>query len=166
MFFLMLVSGGCESQQLVTELKSAGWGRKDELSIYRSFAAVDVDIIPITGFVNTDDEYARPGLRVFVRLTDASGNSIKGPAVFRFELYEKVMLSPEPKGKRTGFWPDFDLTDFKTNNAYWRDFLRGYEFNLEFEPKPKQAYIIQAGCRRPDGRRLSTEFSLKQKLTR
>jgi len=161
LFFLILVSAGCDTGQLTTEPEATTVWRKDELSIYKSFAAAGVKIIPITGFVNIDDKQQDPGIRVFVRLTDESGNSIKAPAVFRFELYEKVILNPEPRGKRLAIWSDFDLTDFKDNSTRWRDFLRGYEFNLAFEPEPERTYIIQATCRCPDGRRLSSEFEIK-----
>ena len=36
----------------------------------------------------------------YVSLMDVFGSQIKGPAVFRFELYEKVVRSSEPKGNK------------------------------------------------------------------
>jgi hypothetical protein len=75
-------------------------------------------------------------------------------------LYEKVPRSAEPKGKRITKWPDIDLTDIVENNVYWRDFLRAYEFTLPVELDARQNHILQATCLCPNGKRLSTEFTL------
>jgi len=83
------------------------------------------------------------------------------PGVFRFELYERVVRSAEPKGRRIVIWPDIDLTGAAENNEYWRDFLRAYEFNLPFEAQIKQCYILQVTYLSPSGKRLSAELSLE-----
>jgi hypothetical protein len=85
---------------------------------------------------------------------------MKSPGVFRFELYEKVPRSAEPKGKRISKWPDIDLTDAVENNARWRDYLRAYEFTLPLESETGQSHILQATCLCPNGKRLSAEFAL------
>jgi hypothetical protein len=86
---------------------------------------------------------------------------LKSPAIFRFELYERVQYSTEPKGQRLKLWPDVDLTNAVDNNEHWRDFLRGYEFNLDFQPTANQSYILQLTCICQADKRLTTEFILK-----
>ena len=75
-----------------------------------------------------------------VSLLDPFDCQIKSPGVFRFELYEYVQRSAEPKGQRVIIWPDIDLTECSENNNHWRDFLRAYEFNLDFGPQRNQCY--------------------------
>lgn len=82
------------------------------------------------------------------------------PGIFRFELYEHVQCSTEPKGQRLAVWPDIDLTDAAQNNNYWRDFLRAYEFKLDFEPQTK-SHTLQGTFLSPTGKRLSAEFALR-----
>jgi hypothetical protein len=94
-------------------------------------------------------------------LLDSFDCQIKTPGIFRFELYKYVRRSAEPKGKRIAIWPDIDLTGTTENNNYWRDFLRAYEFNLDFVPKRNQSYILQATCLCPNGKHLSADFVLK-----
>ena len=90
------------------------------------------------------------------------GDQIKSPGMFRFELYEYIQRSAEPKGKRAIIWPDIDLTDPIKNNEYWRDFLRTYVFSLPCKQSINQDYILQVTCLCPNGKRLSTEFMLRQ----
>jgi len=85
---------------------------------------------------------------------------MKSPGIFRFELYERVPRSAEPKGKRIILWPDFDLIDVAENDNHWRDFLRAYEFSLPIESQTNQNCILQATCICPNGKRLSAEFTL------
>ena len=83
--------------------------------------------------------------------------------LFETMMYEKVQRSTEPKGKRIAIWPDIDLTDGIENNKYWRDFLRTYEFDLDFERAGEQIYILQATFLCASGRRLSADFALENK---
>lgn len=123
------------------------------------YAPAKVDIMPLTELVTAGGQGFR--IHLYVSLLDAFGSQIKSPAVFRFELYEHVVRSAEPKGKRAVIWADFDLTSPAANNEYWRDFLRAYEFNLPFEQATGQTYILQVTCLCPSGSRLTSEFTLK-----
>jgi hypothetical protein len=77
-------------------------------------------------------------------------------------LYEYVQRSAQPKGARLFLWPDIDLTNPAKNNEYWLDFLRAYQFTLDFEPQTtNQAYILQVTCLCPHGSRLSSDILLK-----
>jgi hypothetical protein len=133
----------------------------DPVAAYLAYAAAKVHIIPLTGFA-TDSAAERPTqIRAYVSLLDEFDCQIKSPAVFRFELFKALERSPEPRGKRVIIWPDTDLTEPTENNTYWRDYLRAYEFNLDFQPAADQNYLLQVTCLCPAGRRLSADFRLR-----
>jgi len=161
-FFLVafLAAAGCESQQTADKLPINKNG-KVALSLYSPYLPVKIDIMPLTEFICIGNDPDASQLKLYVGLLDSFGSQIKAPAVFRFELYGYEKLRAEPKGKRIVIWPDIDLTEPGINNEYWRDFLRAYQFNLDFEPLRNQNYILQATCLCPNGRRLSADFTLK-----
>jgi hypothetical protein len=132
---------------------------QEKLIIYAKYCPEEIDIIPLTGFVKEDDT-KKSQINLYVSLLDEFGSEIKSPCVFRFELYEKVQRSAEPKGRRVVIWPDIDLTGSVTNNQYWRNFLRAYEFNLPFTPADNQIYILEVTCICPMGKRLTSDFTL------
>ena len=99
-------------------------------------------------------------MKVYVSLMDSFGDYVKSQAVFRFELYQHVARSAEPKGARLVIWPDIDLTEAGQNQRYWKDFLRCYEFELELGPVYPQSYILQVTCICPGQVRLTAEYSL------
>ena len=131
------------------------------LAGYTPYAPVKVDIMPLTEFTRPAGNDADSNIKVYVCLLDSFGCQQKSPGVFRFELYEYAQCNAEPRGRRIFIWPDIDLTAAEKNNKYWRDFLRAYEFNLDFEPQNNHNYILQATCFCPSGKRLSAQFSLK-----
>jgi hypothetical protein len=147
---LLFVAAGCEPAK--PKLSS------DDLNRLADYGPVKVDILPLT-------EFAASGggkiIKAYVSLLDAFNSQIKSPAVFRFELYNKVPLSAEPRGQRIVLWPDIDLNDVAKNNKHWNDFLRAYEFNLPFVPKANQSYILEVTSMCPGGKRLSAQFTLK-----
>ena len=164
-FIVLLVETGCERPQI-------GPKRNDTLPqtvsdcneafAYISYSPVKIDIIPLTEYTAGTGSGEAPKIEVYVSLLDSYGSQIKSPGIFRFELYERAARSAEPKGKRIILWPDFDLTNVTENDNHWRDFLRAYEFSLPFESQTSQNYILQATCICPNGKRLSTEFTLSQ----
>jgi hypothetical protein len=154
-FVLLLVGAGCES------VTSESLSKTAQLSVYTRYTPVKIDIMPLTEFIWVGDDEEPSKIRVYVSLLDAFDCQMKTPAVFRFELYEYIQRSAEPKGRRIIIRPDIDLIDTVENNEHWRDFLRAYEFNLDFEPESSQSYILQATCLCADGKRLSAEFGLK-----
>lgn len=159
---LLLVCAGCEPALRTPQKPKADKNRSS--SAYSHYTPVKIDTMPLTGFVGTADnntEKQRSGIMLYVSLLDQFGCQIKTPGVFRFELYEYVQRSAEPRGRRLVIWPDIDLADASENNKYWMDFLRAYKFNLDFEPENDKSYILQVTCLCPDGKRLSTEFYLK-----
>ena len=157
---LLLVEAGCGPA--ATELPPPGDNRSDLLSVYTPYNPVKIDIMPLTEFIGVGEAEEAPKINVYVSLLDSFGCQEKSPGVFRFELYEHVERSANEKGRRIIIWPDIDLTDAVENNNHWRDFLRAYEFNLDFEPQSGQSYVLQATCLCPSGRRLSAEFTIKQ----
>jgi len=157
-FVLLLVVGGCES----VPGAAGSLSKPNRLSAYTHYIPVKIDIMPLTEFVCIDDDEEASKIKVYVGLLDAFDCQIKTPGVFRFELYEYIPRSADPKGRRIILWPDIDLIDTVKNNKNWRDFLRAYEFNLDFELASSQSYILQVTCLCPNGKRLSAEFCLKQ----
>ena len=157
---VMLLGGaGCEQMPGLTGPATQTDDDFKRLSVYSHFAPAKINIMPLTEFMSPGDA-RQANINLYVSLLDSFGSQIKSPCVFRFELYQKVQRSSEPKGRRVIIWPDIDLTDLVENDEYWRDFLRAYEFNLPFESATKQSYILQVTSLCPTGRRLSDEFAL------
>ncbi len=125
------------------------------------FAPVKIAVLPLTELASPSDASQGSKLSVFVALLDAFGSQLKAPGVLRFELYEHIPRSAQPKGQRLTLWPDVDLTSPAQNNRYWRDFLRAYEFVLDTQASRDKTYILEVTCLCPDGRRLSAEHVLK-----
>ncbi len=159
-FVFLLVEAGCEQPPRRSELPANADSSFNSFSTYTRYASEKIDILPLTEFVDVGDA-EQSQINLYVSLSDSFGSQIKSPGIFRFELYERVLRSSEPKGKRVVIWQDIDLTNPVKNNDHWRDFLRAYEFNLPFEPVGNQSYILQATCLCPSGKRLSAEFALK-----
>jgi len=133
----------------------------NELWVYTGYMANGIDIMPLTDFVPAQSAEQQSMIEIYVGLLDRFGSQIKAPGVFRFELYEYIRRSAEPKGKRITIWSDIDLTAPNDNNFYWQDYLRAYRFNLEFEPEQNTGYVLQVTCMCPSGKRLSADFVLK-----
>jgi hypothetical protein len=125
------------------------------------YAPARITILPLTELISASGSAEDTSLNVFVALSDAFGSNMKAPGILRFELYRRISRSAEPKGQRLAIWSDIDLIGPTENNRYWRDFLRAYEFVLETDADPSETYILEATCIGRDGRRLSTEFTLK-----
>ena len=157
---MLLGGAGCEQMPGLTGPATKTDDDFKRLSVYSHFAPAKINIMPLTEFISPGDA-RQANINLYVSLLDSFGSQIKSPCVFRFELYQKVQRSSEPKGRRVIIWPDIDLTDLVENDEYWRDFLRAYEFNLPFESATKQSYILQVTSLCPTGRRLSDEFVLK-----
>ncbi len=156
---LSLVSGCKLVGSGNSQTPAADRGAPDMTSSYTQYAPEKVDIMPLTEFVRAADTQ-KAQINLYIRLLDKFNSQIKAPGIFRFELYEHVQRSSEPKGKRIVLWPDIDLANPVDNNKYWRDFLRAYEFNLSADAAPNQNYILEVTCLCSRGRRLTDEFIL------
>jgi hypothetical protein len=146
---LVFVAAGC-SHLGVGQVSVAAEDEVKELGVYSGYAPTEINILPLSKAENGV-------IVVYVSMLDSFGSQVKCPAVFRFELYEKVVRSAEPKGRRVAIWPDTDLRGPVENNRHWQDFLRTYKFDLEFKPRKNQNYVLQVTCLCPSGRRLSAE---------
>lgn len=161
LFILLSSVTGCKQPGTLNENPTTTDNDIDKLSCYVSYAPVKIDILPLTEFVGPGNTQ-QSKINIYVSLLDPFGSQIKSPGMFRFELYEYMQRSSEPKGKRAVIWPDVDLTDPVPNNDYWRDFLRAYEFSLPCGQTGNQDYILQVTSLCPNGKRLSSEFTLRQ----
>ena len=119
---LFSINAGCKQPNTPPEIPAITENSINMLSHYMSYVPVKIDIMPLTEFVSSGDTQSK--MNIYVSLIDPFGSPIKSPGMFRFELYEYMQRSAEPKGKRFKIWPDIDLTDPVSNNDYWRDFLR------------------------------------------
>lgn len=108
-------------------------------------AVKDIRISALTEFVQNPDQPGLMQVKAQVELMNAMDQSINKPGKWRFEFYEYVPRSSDPRGIRLLMWPDMDLSSPEENQKNWKDFLRGYEFYLplEFFPERKK-YILEA----------------------
>jgi hypothetical protein len=149
------------------EIKQAGSGEEAkpvELPppvVPTGFGPARICILPLTELPTSTDSSQAVLLNAYLVLLDAFGCQIKAPGVLRFELYQHVPRSAEPRGQRLAIWPDIDLTHPAANNKYWRDFLRAYEFILDVPAGLNETYVLEATCMCPDGRRLTATFPLR-----
>lgn len=160
-FCVLLLSGaGCDSVP-VTSGPPPKIDKALDVFTYTLYSPTKLDILPLTELVIADQATQTLQINLYVSLLDSFGSQIKSPGVFRFELYEHVQLSIDPKGARLLLWPDIDLTDPPSNNLYWQDFLRAYEFKLDFQANPARTYVLHLTCLCPAGRRLSIDVILR-----
>ncbi len=125
------------------------------------FAPVKIGILPLTELSGAAGANQQAKLSAFITMLDAFGSQVKAPGVLRFELYEYVPRSAQAKGPRLALWPDIDLTSPAENHKYWREFLRAYEFELDAQAGRDKTYVLEVTCLCPDGKRLSTEYTLR-----
>jgi hypothetical protein len=125
------------------------------------FGPAKIDILPISSLTQTQDSSHNTTVNAYVSMLDAFDSQIKAPATFRFELFQYVQRSSDPKGKRLNIWPDIDLTDPGVNNSHWQDFLRAYQFSLPLKQRPGEACVLRVTCLSHSGKRLSADFLLK-----
>ena len=129
-----------------------------ESGAYGGFSPAEISILPLTKIESGDK--GKAVIRAYVSVVDGFGSQIKWPAIFRFELYEKISRSSEPKGRRVVIWPDIDLRRPADNNRHWQDFLRSYKFDLDFQSQKGQTYVLQVTCVCHSGKRLSSQSNL------
>jgi hypothetical protein len=125
------------------------------------FGPAKIDILPLSEIRGAAGIGQDAELTVYLVLLDAFGCSIKSPCALRFEVYEYVRRSAQPKGQRLAIWPDFDLTQPAVNHGFWRPLLRAYEFRLGLRANRNQTYIVEATYLGPDGKRLSGECAIR-----
>ena len=103
--FFMMIACGCE---------------EGDQSRQSDFPAVEMQkgclFVPEKIKFNQLTEFAQDGqITAYVDMLDQFGSRIKAAGIWRFELYEYVPRSAEPKGTRLYIWPDINLTDAKVN---------------------------------------------------
>lgn len=155
-FACALLNAGCQNQPATNTDNGP-----DGVAPCTRYAPERIDIPPLTEYVPADQAH-RPRIDLYVTLLDPFGSQIKAPGTFRFELYEHVQRSAKPKGRRVAMWPDVDLTDPLTNNDYWLDFLRAYQFTLPLDQSDAANHILQVTYFCPNGKLLTSEFTLRR----
>ena len=127
------------------------------------FGPARIDVLPITSIAPTSTSDRDSTITTYVCLLDAFDSQIKAPVVFRFELFQRLQRSADPKGKRLIVWPDIDLTDPAVNNNLWQDFLRAYLFSLPLQKSSAENCILHVTCVCPSGKRLNADFIVRYK---
>jgi len=160
-FVLLLVFyAGCGSAPPVEEpLPQLIPTEKDDC---QQFAPAAIDVLPLTEFITAGNSGTDSVIKVYVAILDSFGSQIKAPVNLRFELYEYVQRSAEPRGKRMTIWPDLDITDPAANNDHWQDFLRAYRFELLVGQTEQEEFILEITCLYPTGKRISSDFILRR----
>jgi hypothetical protein len=117
-------------------------------------------ITPLTELTGPIDKAGNRQVRVYLQVLDEFGSEMKFPGVFRFELYQMIRRSGEPRGARLAVWPDFDLNDPAVNHRYWQEMLRMYCFTLDLALASEGPFVLECTLLCPDGRRLSSQYVL------
>jgi hypothetical protein len=154
----LLITTGCEPLE-----NKQSVGSLDTDRIYDDYKPMKVSFLPLTAIKTAQEQYIIESISAFVALHDLENSAVKSPGIFRFELYQYLVRSGEPKGKRIHIWPDIDLNDFNKNNEYWRDYLRAYEFKLDLDATAYKNYILELTCITPNGKRLINQYQLTKK---
>ena len=161
LFVLGLVyAGGCGGSDS-GQASPFDFGRTDA-AIYARYAPGHVDILPISSITVPRGSMGETAINVYVCLLDSFDSQIKTPATFRFELFQYLQRSANPKGKRLYIWPDIECVEPAANNSHWQDFLRAYHFTLPLQ-QPRLAgeiCILRVTCLCPSGKRLSADFRI------
>lgn len=160
LFFL--IAGGCQSEHEVNHVRHVPATSLQGNSIHTGYEPAKIEILPLTGVVSDTNSIGSTKIKAYISLLDGYNCQIKAPMKIRFEMYDYVQLSANPKGRRLMLWPDVDLQESSQNNQYWRDFLRAYEIDLNLENFliQQQDYVLEATCTTADGRRLTAEVVL------
>ena len=127
------------------------------------FGPARIDVLPITSIAPASTADRDATINTYVCLIDAFDSQIKTPAIFRFELFQRLQRSSNPRGKRLIVWPDIDLTDPAANNNFWQDFLRAYLFSLPLQKSSADNCILHVTVICPSGKRLTADFIVRSK---
>ncbi len=157
---LMLLAG-CQEQARNDGTNTARVsGKTDSKPAKACFEPVSIRLVGLTEIIVDSD--GKQKLKAYIDLLDHFECRIKYHGIFRLELYTRQTLSAEIKGKRIAIWGDFDLTEAKTNNAHWQDYLRCYHFELQMDSQVgRGSYLLEATFIRPDQKRLSDIYEIE-----
>jgi len=152
---------GCEP-----DYSTSSGAVRDAITEFESFKAyqpVKVAFLPLSDVYPSDKPNQPDIIMAYIALHDIAGSAVKAPAVLRFELYQFSPRSADPKGKRLHIWDDISLNAFTDNNEYWRDYLRAYEFELQYDSREHKKYVLEVTCTCPSGARLLATTTLNIK---
>jgi hypothetical protein len=127
------------------------------------FGPARIDVLPITYIAPISAADRDATINAYVCLIDAFDSQIKAPVIFRFELFQRLQRSADPKGKRLIVWPDIDLTDPASNNNLWQDFLRAYLFSLPLQKTSAESCILHVTVICPSGKRLTADYIVRSR---
>ena len=158
--FAIVFYAGCSTQPPGADSSPAQF--QDSTSCSR-FGPARIDVLPITSIAPASADDRDATINAYVCLIDAFDSQIKAPVIFRFELFQRLQRSADPKGKRLIVWPDIDLTDPAINSNLWQDFLRAYLFSLPLQKSSAENCILQVTVICPSGKRLTADYIVRTK---
>lgn len=117
-----------------------------------------IRIHPFTGTQIFDADRNLRGVDVRIEVMDAYGDAAKAFGDFRFEMYQFIPNSIDPKGKRIATWEE-SLIEPKKNLLHWDKITRTYEFKLQWDEPiaPGRQFVLLAYFDSPFTDRLQTE---------
>jgi len=150
---LCLLFAGCQEPRLI----ETGGTQDLETHSQYIFMPAKIRITQLTDFVKNDS------ISAYVDVVDEFGSRIKAPGLWRFELYDYVPRSAEPKGTRVYIWTGIDLRNAEKNNEAWQDFMRSYKFdlNMENDLAEGKTYVLTAILFNAQGKRIIDSVQLK-----
>jgi hypothetical protein len=84
------------------------------------------------------------GIESHLYFTDQFGDPTKASGRVLFELFEYRKDSPDPRGKRLGYWPG-SLVTTGDQKEKWNTTLRTYRFQLAYPTvQPTTSYVLSA----------------------
>ncbi|WP_146663403.1 hypothetical protein [Anaerohalosphaera lusitana] len=129
----------------------------------RAESPADMRILGLTRVETKGDSGKK--LEVFLELRNSSGEQLRTPARFLFEMYKYQPRSSEPAGQRLQIWDPVEVTrdDLAGGGGYWLTFLEAYSFELDLGGYAGRVgdYLLQVTCFTADGRRLTDTLRLK-----
>ncbi|MGB7582062.1 MAG: hypothetical protein WBL85_06410 [Sedimentisphaerales bacterium] len=161
-FFVLAIAfyAGCSTQPPGADSSPALFHDSTPCS---HFGPARIDVLPITSIAPASAAGRDATINAYVCLIDTFDSQIKAPVIFRFELFQRLQRSADPKGKRLIVWPDIDLTDPAVNSNLWQDFLRAYLFSLPLQKTSAENCILHVTVICPSGKRLSADFIVRTK---
>lgn len=152
---LLLTAVGCEPTSTSRPQPTPG-----DSGIYEQYQPQKALFLPLTEIKPPKQQFTTETITAFVALQDTGNSAIKAPGIFRFELYQYAPRTAEGRGKRLQLWDDINLTNFPENNNHWRDYLRAYEFELEYEFAADGKFVLEVTFISSESKRLTTEITL------
>lgn len=118
---------------------------------YEMFGPAACEVSYFTKFADFNEDGARDGLLVRVRLEDRFGDPIKAVGAFRIEAFNYVVRSNQTRGSQLSNWY-VSLYSERDLRRYYDGIDRSFRFPLKFAVAPEtDRIVVQVTYYLPDG---------------